>query len=528
MNAPPKDFSPAPACHTMDPLDMRNYSLEKLPTLPAGPLMQWVKKFGVPLAIIFFVTFYFQLFHIDVFHTQTKVPADHCYTMLGIFGASLILWISEAIPNYLTSLFLIITVVLTGILKEKTAYAYFGHPVMILNVASFILASMLVATGLAKRLALRFILRAGHHATPIFWSFLILNMILGAFINATAAKAALLLPLFMVISAVYGATGGDCRNNFARNLVLQNLLGINVSCSAYMTGSAANLVAASMLAGAGAQIFYMDWFMALAPLALIVLALGWFIGTRVIFPVRGEENTPSIDGGLDRLREELARMGSISQDEVKAGIIFLLVLLFWATDKMHGMSATVVALAGAAFCLLPSFSGLPKIGVIDWNKTDIPWHLLLFSFGAYVLGGGIKATNIVGLGINNLFDSLGLNGDPSKLVVFLVLAMLFTYSSILNQSKTARTIIFFPIIIGVAQNFGWDVLGFALPMAFLINQVYVLYFNSKPATICYLANHYSSWESFKYGIAMQTVVLICLIPWVQYVMPLMGFDSKLW
>lgn len=518
----------APDSLAFDPLDMRNYTLEKLPTLPAGPIMQAIKKAGVPLAVLFFCTFHFQFFHIQAFAAQTKVPAAHCYTMLGIFGASLILWISEAIPNYLTSIFLIITVVFTHILKEKTAYAYFGHPVMILNIASFILASMLVATGLAKRLALKFILKAGHRATPIFWTFLLLNLVLGAFINATAAKAALLMPIFMVISAIYGATGGDSRNNFARNLVLQNLLGINVSCSAYMTGSAANLVAASMLAGAGARIFYMDWFVALAPLAFIVLVLGWLVGVKFSFPVRGDENYPSIAGGLDRLRGELEKMGPVTLDEIKAAVIFLLVLGFWATDKLHGLSATAVALTGAGLCLLPSFSGIPKIGVIDWNKTDIPWHLLMFSFGAYVLGGGIKATNIVGIGINNLFDAMGLNGDPNKLLIFLVVAVLFNYSSILNQSKTARTMIFFPIIIGIAQNFGWDVLGFALPMAFLINQVYVLYFNSKPATICYLANHYSSFESFKYGIVMQTVVLLCLIPWVQYVMPLMGFDSKLW
>ncbi|WP_316898794.1 SLC13 family permease [Pseudodesulfovibrio indicus] len=517
-----------PKTASFDPLDMRNYTLEKLPTLPAGPIMEKIKKVGVPLAVLVFCMFHFQFFEIESFTAQTKVPAANCYTMLGIFCASLILWISEAIPNYLTSVFLILAVVFSGILKEKAAYAFFGHPVMILNIASFILASMLVATGLAKRLALKFILKAGHHATPVFWTFLILNLVLGAFINATAAKAALLMPIFMVIGAIYGATGGDSRNNFARNLVLQNLLGINVSCSAYMTGSAANLVAASMLAGAGAQIFYMDWFLALAPLALIVLALGWFLGVKFIFPVRGEENHPTIEGGLDRLRGELEKMGPVTLDEIKAAVIFLLVLAFWATDKLHGLSATAVALTGAGLCLLPSFSGLPKLGVIDWNKTDIPWHLLMFSFGAYVLGGGIKATNIVGIGINNLFDAMGLNGDPSKLLIFLVIAVLFNYSSILNQSKTARTMIFFPIIIGIAQNFGWDVLGFALPMAFLINQVYVLYFNSKPATICYLANHYSSFESFKYGIVMQTVVLLCLIPWVQFVMPLMGFDSKLW
>jgi di/tricarboxylate transporter len=109
-----------------------------------------------------------------------------------------------------------------------------------------------------------------------------------------------------------------------------------------------------------------------------------------------------------------------------------------------------------------------------------------------------------------------------------VVSFAFAFFSIFNQSKTARTLIFFPVIIGIAQKFGWDVLGFALPMAFLINQVYVLYFNSKPATICYLSNHYSSYDAFKYGIFMLTTVWIMVILWAQYVMPLMGFKSSLW
>ncbi|WDP93237.1 MAG: anion permease [Desulfobacter sp.] len=518
-----------PATRQFDPLDMSNYTLERLPVLPTGPIMALLKKIGLPMAVLFFCFFHFKFCgSFESFEVQTKVPPQSCYTMLGIFGASLILWITEAIPNYLTSLILIVLVVTTGIVEEKTAYAYFGHKVMILNIASFILASMLVSCGLAKRIALKFILKAGHKATPVFWSFLLLNIILGAFVSATAAKAALLMPLFMVISAIYGANGGDNRNNFGRNLVLQNLLGINVSCSAYMTGSAANLVAASMLIGAGANLYYMDWFMALAPLALIVCAFGWWLGTHFVFPLSETEKSPSIKGGLNRLQEELDGMGPFSVNEIKSAIIFLCVLALWATDKLHGISATAAALIGAIAALMPAFSGLPKIGSINWNDTDIPWHLLLFSFGAYVLGGGIKTTNIVAIGITNLFEAFGIGQDAPKLLIFLLLSILFAFSSILNQSKTARTIIFFPIIIGIAQKFGWDVLGFGLPMAFLINQVYVLYFNSKPATICYLSNHYSSWESFKYGIIMLTTVCLLLIPWTQYIMPLMGFDSQLW
>ena len=512
-----------------DPLDMSQYTLEKLPKLPKTPMMLLMQKIGLPLGILLFFYYHYQLGgSIEVFEIQKKIAPHLCYSMLGIFLASLVLWITEAIPNYVTSLLLIIAVVLTGILPEKKAFAYFGHPVMILNVASFILASMLVATGIAKRIALGFILKAGHRATPIFWTFLFINLLLGAFVNATAAKAALLMPLFMVISAIYGATGGENRNNFGRNLVLQNLLGINVSCGAFLTGSAANLVAVSLLAGAGANIFYADWFMALAPLAFLQLVIGIFVGTKIIFPLREQDQTPRIEGGLDRVKDELIKMGKISVDEVKSSVIFLFVLGMWVTGKMHGIPATTVALIGATVALLPSIPGIGKVGVMTWNEVDIPWHLLIFSFGAYVLGGGIDSTKIILLGVNYSFGAMGIDASTPKWLIFAVVSFGFAFFSIFNQSKTARTLIFFPVIIGIAQKFGWDVLGFALPMAFLINQVYVLYFNSKPATICYVSNHYSSYESFKYGVFMLTTSWIMVILWAQYVMPLMGFKSTLW
>lgn len=77
------------------------------------------------------------------------------------FIAAIILWITEAIPNYLTSLLVILTIVLTGVTSDKTAYAQLAHPVMWLNILSFILASMLVKTQVAKRFALWFVLKFG-------------------------------------------------------------------------------------------------------------------------------------------------------------------------------------------------------------------------------------------------------------------------------------------------------------------------------------------------------------------------------
>ncbi len=54
----------------------------------------------------------------------------------------------------------------------------------------------------------------------------------------------------MVVAAVYGARGGTDKNNFGRNIALQNLFQINVAAGAFVTGSGANLLAAALIGGA--------------------------------------------------------------------------------------------------------------------------------------------------------------------------------------------------------------------------------------------------------------------------------------
>ncbi len=391
----PATGSSAAVAGAFDPLDLRNYSLERFKEIKPGRLMAAVKAYGVPIAIAVFFFFHLKWCgEIDVFEAQ-KAP-QLCYSALGIFIASLILWLSESIPNFLTSFIVIVVAVVTGTMKMRPAFAMLGEPVMILNIASFIMASALVATGLAKRVSLYLVLRMRGNIALLFWSFILLNVLFGAFISATSAKTALLLPLFMVISAIFGATGGDRRNNVGRNMVLQNLLANNVSASAFMTGSAANLVAIALLEKAGAVVTYDKWLIALLPLCLIQCAVSWWTGTRYIFPISQEDAQPKFEGGFRRLGQEYLALGPVSIEEIKAAVVFVSVLLLWSTGQLHGIKAEVIALAGACVVLLPEILGL-RIGVMKWNDADIPWHMLMFSWGAYVLGGVVEQSKIVDL-----------------------------------------------------------------------------------------------------------------------------------
>ena len=501
----------------VDPLDMHNYRIEHLPKREKTGFEKWLAQIGNPLALVVFVLFAFfidlpflqnidpETIVSDSARAQYEAIGSEAFSrsnayMLAIFLAAIILWMTQALPNYQTSLILIIALVLTGVLPEQLAYAQLGHRVMWLNIMSFILASMLVATGVAKRFALWFILRFGKNAGSIFLSFILINTVLSAFISATTAKAAILLPIFMVIAAIYGARQGEGKNNFGRSIVLQNLLNINLGAGAFVTGSGANLLAAALISGAIAgEIFFADWLFAMFPVMVGLMFVGYILAMKVFFPLSPEERLPQIKGGMVRLKMEYEKLGKMDFNEVKAVIIFLAILSLWATDRLHGVSATAVAFVGGIVALLP------RIGIVKWNDVDIPWHLLLFSAGAYTLGAGFGITDLPSLSVNAFFDSIGIGDETAFWKLYVLLTGVMVFSALVFQSKTMRAMIFVPIAIGVASRFGFPIVSLALPVAFMIEHVYVLPFNSKPAALLYETDMYTLSNAFRFGITMMVI-----------------------
>ena len=521
-----------------DPLDMNNYKVEKLPKMEKSGFEKWMARLGGPIAALVFILIYWvvdiPLFdNLDFSGLSSKAQARlnvigeaafirACYAMLAIFCASIILWITEAVQSYLTSLLVILGVIICGVTTQKDAFAQLGHPVMWLNILSFVLASMLVKTRVAKRFALWFVLKFGKSAAGIFFSFLVINVVLSMFISATTVKATILLPIFMVVAAIFGASQGN-RNNFGRNLVLQNLFQINIGASAFMTGSGANLLAVSLLTGAYSSVtlIYSDWLAAAFPLAMLLLVIGWFVGVKLIFPMKPEERKPQIQGGMERLRQELVSMGPMKKEEFKSIAIFVGVLVMWVTEKWHGVSAEVVVLIGAIIALMPG------IGVVKWNDVDIPWHLMIFSAGAYVIGSGLNATDLPSMLVGAGMDALGITAQTPFIVLYILLTGLMLFSALIFQSKNMRTLVFLPIAIGVEQQFGFPPLSLSFPVSLLIEHVYVLPFNSKPAALLYTTNQYSWSDTFKFGITMMVIAWIMILVWGETVLHWLGYTPGL-
>ncbi|MBO5719574.1 MAG: hypothetical protein J6R71_08165 [Bacteroidales bacterium] len=118
-----------------DPLDMNNYKVEKLPKMEKSGFEKWMARLGGPLAILIFILIYWvvdiPLFdNLDFESLSDKAQKRlavigeeafirACYAMLAIFCSSIVLWITESVQSYLTSLMVILAIVFAVLPRRK-------------------------------------------------------------------------------------------------------------------------------------------------------------------------------------------------------------------------------------------------------------------------------------------------------------------------------------------------------------------------------------------------------------------------
>jgi len=483
-------------------LDMEKMTLSSKTREAQSSTERWMRYLGFPGGILLFLLVFY-------------LPAGAGLSAAAQAGAAcfalaLVWWVTEPFPTYVTSLVLMFLLLVTRTSNAKAIMDVLGMEVIWLNLLAFILASMLVKTRLAKRMALWLVVRFGHKASWALLAFLVLQLVLAPLIPATAARCVMTLPLMIVVATIYGSTEAT-PNAFGKNMMLLNLACISVLSSITMTGSSANLIAVGLIQNMGGQrVYYMDWMRVGAPVAILTMVLMWMLGQKLLFRMRPEEQVPQVEGGLELVRKQFEAMGPLGFQEKKAIAIFGLVLFLWMTDIFHmrwfgvEISAPFAALLGAVIVLFPRW------GILSWAEADIPWHLLIFSAGAYAGGLALDDTGAAEWGVRQLFGGMNLKGVPFGFTYTVVISLMM-YSHLLTTSKTVRTLIMIPIIITLAKALGWSPLSLALPAALCIDWVVGLPISGKPNVILFSTNQFSVSDNFKYGMLTCTLGVVILV-----------------
>jgi di/tricarboxylate transporter len=154
---------------------------------------------------------------------------------------------------------------------------------------------------------------------------------------------------------------------------------------------------------------------------------------------------------------------------------------------------------------------MPKIGILKWNEADIPWHLMIFSAGAYAGGLALNDSGAARWVVQKIFNAFSLSHSVNFWLVYVIVVSVMMYSHFVFTSKTMRTIILIPFIIALAQQLGFSPLALALPAAFTIDWVIGLPISAKPNVILFTTGQYSVLDNLKYGFVVATIGVVLLV-----------------
>ncbi len=462
---------------------------------------KWLKRIGMPLALI-------------VFLVLMLMPTPPGLTVQGqralaVFTLAFILWLTMPIPVWLTSMVAILLLAVTGAWDYKQAFYQFGQEVIWLMVCAFIIASALEKSGIGKRIAYGMTLAFARNAYTTLLGFILLNLILAFVVPSTTARAAIVLPIALMIAEAYRAKPGE--SNFGKLLMLQQPVANNLSTALILTATAPQLIAHGFIKYlAGYEISWIGWLIAQLPIIAITMAAMYFIGI-MLWPPEVKEPV----GGLEKIREEFKKLGKLTYKEKYTLAVFAFVVFLWATDKLHPMMFGVKIPYSVAALLGAIILFLPKYGVLSWKEAKVPWDLMIFSAGAYAVGLALEDTGAASWLAMAAVRALGVSKGIDPFMAYALLLALMMYSHIIFSSKTVRTVIFIPLYIILAKALGLNPVIIATAAAFTISWTITLPFNCKPNIIYFGTGYFSVTDEFLYGIIVCTIgyILYLVIGW---------------
>ncbi|WP_311734585.1 SLC13 family permease [Clostridium chauvoei] len=466
--------------------------------------------FGLPIALIVLALIW-----------TMETPQGLAYNAkmsMGIFAFALILWVTNGIPNYVTSLLVLVLLPVTGAWTEREVLGVFGYDVIWLMIAAFVIASGMEKSGLARRLSLFLITKLGKSTNSVLIVLMITNFLISFVVPSTTARAAMLLPIVMMIAEVFEINHGNKSDrNFAKLLALQGIQANNLSTAAIVTATSSQILAVSFIKHlTGKNVSWMDWFIAAAPITIITLIASFLIG-KVMFKTDNKSASKEKIAALEKQYKDLGKMNAI---EIKALIMFGITILLWCMDsaqlKVFGFQLSLVMVS----ILSAIMFFLPHIGILEWKEAKISWNLLVFSCGAYAGGLALDSSGVASWALNKMFSSLGVE-KLSFFTLYAIVIFIASFSHIVFTSKTVRTIILIPAIIAIAKTAGVNPVALALPASIMIADCITLPPHSKVNLIYYGTGNFTVLEQFVYGVAVLLakwgIMLVASFTWFKVI-----------
>lgn len=333
----------------------------QVPSVPPSSKRRHIKTAGLVLATAALMTVLWM-------PAAQGLPAAG-QVMLAVLAFAVIVWMSEALDYAVSAvvvgalmIFLLAAVpdaakpasgdMGTGAALGLALSGFSNSAVALVAAACFIAAAM-TATGLDRRIALLVLSKVDARTNHIVIGAMAVGFLLSFIVPSTTARVACLVPIMMGFILAFKV---DKRSRFAGLLVISAAQTASVWNIGIKTAAAQNLVAIGFIEKQfQATITWMEWFIAGAPFSALMSVAVYFIMTRMMKPEMKE-----IEGGKATIRKQLEAIGKTTAREWKLLVIVVVLLGFWATEKvLHDFDTSSTTIAAIALMLLP------RLGVMN-------------------------------------------------------------------------------------------------------------------------------------------------------------------
>ena len=354
------------------------------------------------------------------------------YALFLLFFATA-LWITEAIPPFAVSLFILAYLVFTfgnphlNSAPEKIdRYVNtFSSSVIWLLLGGFFMAAAMRKTGIDIKLLTLTLKLSGNKPRNILVALMLTTMIASMLMSDSATTT-------MVIAAITPLLTTLGKSTISKGLPLGISIAAALGGMGTIIANSTNPVVAGLINESGIEFGFLNWLVYGLPVSIVLTAICCYVLSRLYF----KEAEPI---SLDFLKQSASSPGTAGQRTIVLIVVFVTVLI-WLTGSIHGITV-------AATCAIP-FVALTVSGILTAKDIRaMPWDSLLLVAGGLSLGEALKST-----GIMNYYTShiTAMNDHPVLFILMLsYFAMLFSNVG----SSTAACMLLIPL--GMSVLPGW-------------------------------------------------------------------------
>ena len=392
-------------------------------------------KYCVFLPIVLLVTIFLWAMPIQWYGIAELTVVQQRVIALFVFAA--LMWIFEIIPNWTTSLLVIVLALLCvsdkglgffcnpdygTLVPYKSLMAAFADPVVMLFLGGFVLAIVAEKYGLDVTMARALLSLFGTKPRMVLLGFLLVIAIFSMFMSNTATAAMMLAFLVPVL----GKLPADDKGKIG--LALSIPVAANIGGIGTPIGTPPNATAVKFLSEAGYDVTFGEWALRMIPYVLIMIVVAWVV-LQILFPFKSKE-----------IKLEIPENKRKSDwKTIVVWCTFIGTILLWATEQWTKINSNVVA-------LIP-LGVLTACGIFTKDDIkEINWSVLWLVAGGFALGTCLQGTGLAKV----LIGAIPFN--TMSLVLVMIIAGLVCYflSNFISNSATAALLI--PILIVVAEG----------------------------------------------------------------------------